>query len=86
VEWVPEAYYVDNANTQKTRSYALLGLRAGYDFAFQGLNGSVFLDARNITDERYIASASVATVATPTTPLYEPGSGASAYAGLTLSW
>jgi len=86
VEWVPEAYYVDNANTQKTRSYALLGLRAGYGFAFQGLNGSVFLDARNITDERYIASASVSTVATPTSAVYEPGSGASAYAGLTLSW
>src|SRR5690606_19996133 len=86
VEWVPQAYHVDNANTRKTKAYALLGLRAGYDFALAGLSGSVLLVARNVTDERYIASAAVAAVAAADSALYEPGSGASAYAGLSLDW
>ena len=83
VEWVPEAYYVDNANTQKTEDYALLGFRAGYDITE---NFSFFVDARNLTDEKYIASASVAAVATSSSALYEPGIGRSVYAGLRFRW
>jgi iron complex outermembrane receptor protein len=83
VEWVPEAYYVDNANSVKTKPYALLGFRAGYDVDD---HVSVFLDARNLLDTRYIASTSVAAVATPQSPLFEPGSGLAAYAGLRLRW
>lgn len=79
LEWVPEAYYVDNANTRKTKAYALLGLRAGYD---NGQRWSVYVDARNLTDERYIASASVAAVATPASLLYEPGDGFAVFAGV----
>lgn len=79
LEWVPEAYSVDNANTQKTKAYALLGLRAGYD---GGRQWSVYVDARNLTDERYIASASVAAIATPASLLYEPGDGLAVFAGV----
>lgn len=78
-DWVPQAYYVDNANTQKTDSYVLFGLRGGWDFD-NGL--SAFLEARNLADTRYIASASVAAVANANSALYEPGTGRSVFAGL----
>ncbi len=79
VDWVPQAFYVDNANTLKTDAYALAGLRAGWDFA----NGiSAFVDARNLADTRYIGSASVAPRATPTSALFEPGFGRSIYGGI----
>ena len=31
IEWVPEAYYVDNANTFKSAGYAIWGAKAGFD-------------------------------------------------------
>jgi len=79
VEWVPQGLFADNANTQRTSAYALLGLRAGWDFA-NGL--SVFAEGRNLTDKRYVSSASVAPVATPASALFEPGFGRSVYGGL----
>lgn len=80
VEWVPEGFFVDNANTARTNSYALLGLRAGAEF-LDGRLGA-FLEARNLLDRRYISSASVTTAATGNPALYEPGIGRAAYAGL----
>jgi iron complex outermembrane receptor protein len=81
LEWVPQAFYVDNANTLKTNSYAIFGLRTGWDFA-GGL--SVFLEARNLGNRRYIASASVVPQAVPNQALFEPGFGRSVFAGLQL--
>lgn len=87
VEWVPQGYHVDNANSEaaKTESYALLGFNAGWD-ATRGLN--LFLEGRNLLDEHYIASASTAiTVAPGATPsLYEPGSGRSLFLGANLAF
>ncbi len=83
VEWVPEAYHVDNANSLKTESYALLGFRAGYEF---DEHVSMFVDARNLLDTRYIASTSVAAVAAPNAALFEPGNGLAVYGGLRLRW
>lgn len=84
VEWVPQAYYVDNANRLDTKAYALLGLRAGHDF---NEHISVYLDARNLTNRKYIASASITNdTATDATNLFEPGSGRALYAGLQLYW
>ncbi|TPG58093.1 TonB-dependent receptor [Roseomonas nepalensis] len=79
VEWVPVGFFADNANTQRTGGYALLGLRAAWDFE-NGL--SVFAEGRNLTDRRYIASASVAPAATAASALYEPGFGRSVYGGV----
>lgn len=83
VEWVPEAYYVDNANTTRTASYALLGLKAGYN---DPAGWSLFIDGRNLTDERYIASASVSASATPASAVFEPGFGRAVYAGVQVRW
>jgi iron complex outermembrane receptor protein len=84
VEWVPSAYFVDNANTLKTDPYALLGFRAGYTVA-KGL--TVFFDGRNLTDERYISTVSVVPVATATNSnLFFPGDGRALFAGVEYRW
>ncbi|GLK57312.1 iron complex outermembrane receptor protein [Methylopila capsulata] len=83
VEWVPQAYYVDSANTTKTQAYALLGLKAGYD---AGGALSAYVEARNVLDKKYIASVSVTDRAAPTSALYEPGTGRAIYAGVKYRW
>lgn len=83
VEWVPEGYDVDNANTVQTRDYALLGLRAGYE---PGARWSIYVDARNLADTKYIASSSVAAQANAASTLFEPGDGFALVAGLNLRW
>lgn len=83
VEWVPEAFFADNANRMKTSSYALLGFKAGYEHA-SGV--SFFLDGRNLTDRKYIASTSVTAIATINSALFEPGTGRAVYGGLRYKW
>ncbi|MGE0151324.1 MAG: TonB-dependent receptor family protein [Reyranellaceae bacterium] len=84
LEWVPQAYWIDNANTVKTKPYALLGARAGYDFG-NGLR--LFADARNLTDEKYIGSVGVVPVATAANAnVFNPGDGRAVYAGLEFRW
>ena len=79
LDWVPQAFYADNANTLKTSAYALIGLRGGWEFG-NGL--SAFLEARNLADRRYIASTSVTPRAVPGAALFEPGFGRAVFAGL----
>ena len=82
VEWVPQAYYVDSANTLSTEAYAIYGLKAGYD------NGrySAYIEARNLANKAYIASASIIDRATAASPLFEPGTGRAVYAGFKMRW
>lgn len=83
VEWVPQGYYVDNANTLKTEAYALLGAKAGYDF---GGGLKVFIDGRNLLDKAYISNTSVAATATAASALFNPGDGRAVYAGVEYRW
>jgi iron complex outermembrane receptor protein len=83
IEWVPEAYYVDSANTTKTSPYAIWGLKLGFD---DGGPMSVYLEARNLADEAYIASVSIIDKASPTSSLYEPGTGRAVFAGIRYKW
>jgi iron complex outermembrane receptor protein len=83
VEWVPQAYFVDSANTLKTEPYALLGLKAGFD---NGGPVSAYIEGRNLLNKVYIASASIINVATPTSPLFEPGNGRAIFAGMKYRW
>jgi iron complex outermembrane receptor protein len=83
VEWVPEAYFVDSANTLMTERYAIWGVKAGFD---NGKNFSFYVDARNLSNKAYIASASVIDVATPSLALFEPGTGRAVYAGAKFRW
>ncbi len=78
LEWVPEAYYVDSANTLQTEPYALLGLKASYD------NGRIsgYIEGRNLLDKHYISSTSIIDRATPASTLFNPGDGRAVFAGL----
>ncbi len=82
VEWVPQAYYVDNANSVETASYALLGLRAGWKKGPY----SIFIEARNLADKRYIGSASITDRANAGSKLFEPGNGRAVYAGIQVRY
>lgn len=82
VEWVPQAYFVDSANTLSTEAYALLGAKAGVDDG----KIAVYLEARNILNKAYIASASIIDRANAASPLFEPGTGRAVYAGMRMKW
>lgn len=83
LEWVPQAYYVDSANTLMTSAYAIWGLKAGFD---NGGPVTGYIEARNIANKAYIASASIIDRATSTSPLFEPGTGRAIYAGVRYRW
>ena len=78
VEWVPTAYFVDDANTLNTSPYALLNFRMGYD---PGSRFSVYMDARNLLNVNYIASVNVTARASQNQALFEPGNGRAIYVG-----
>jgi len=82
VEWVPQAYYVDSANTLTTQAYAIWGLKAGVDDG----KYSMYVEARNIANTAYIASASIINQANASLPLFEPGTGRAIYAGMKMRW
>ncbi|MNE12473.1 Vitamin B12 transporter BtuB [compost metagenome] len=84
VEWRISQPYVDYANTMKAPDYALMGLTAGFDVR-DGL--SVYVDARNLTNERYVGEFSAVTDArTVSTAVFFPGEGRSVFAGLRLAY
>jgi len=80
VDWVPEGAYADQANTLKAPGYVLLGLKTGVQLD----NGILFyIDARNLTDERYVSDISTITDArTASTAIFYPGEGRSVFAGV----
>ncbi|MDR5762067.1 TonB-dependent receptor [Caballeronia sp. LZ035] len=80
VDWVPAGAWADDANTLRVPGYTLLGLQAGMDFK-NGL--SIFLDARNLTNKRYVSDIStVADARTASTAIFYPGEGRSVFAGV----
>src|SRR3546814_5090035 len=58
VEWVPQGYYVDHANSFKAPGYATLGLKLGGD---AGAGWQWFADLRNLADRTWIPSSNVRT-------------------------
>jgi iron complex outermembrane recepter protein len=82
-EWVPQAYFVDSANTLKTEAYAIWGLKLGFD---NGGPWSAYVEGRNLSNAAYIASASIIDKADPSMPLFEPGTGRAVYAGAKYRW
>src|SRR6476659_4233250 len=78
-------YPVDEANTLFADSYVLLGFRAG----FRRNNGfSVFIDCRNLTNQRYASSIDVIADARtePNPEIFHPGDGRSIYGGVSWTW
>ena len=83
VEWVPEAYYVDSANTVETEAYAIWGAKLGFD---NGGPITAYIEGRNLADEAYIASASIIDRADANSTLFEPGTGRAVYGGVQVKW
>lgn len=81
VEFSPQRYAVDFAETLYADSYTLFGFKAGQQV---NQHFSWFLDARNLTDKKYVASTSVildATRSGTNQSLFLPGDGRSVYVG-----
>lgn len=74
--------YVDFANTYTVGSYALLGLRAGFD----AKRFEVFAELRNLLDEDYVATVNVLNVAAPDSRVLYPGAPFSAFVGARFSF
>jgi iron complex outermembrane receptor protein len=79
VEWMPKAFFADNANSLTVDPFALLNVRAGYE---RGTSWSAYLEGRNLLDTRYISTTITAGTATPGAALFNPGAGRAIYAGL----
>jgi iron complex outermembrane receptor protein len=78
-------YPVDEANSLFADTYLLLGFRAGY----RRTNGfSVFIDCRNLSNQRYAASIDVIADARagPDPEIFHPGDGRSIYGGVSWTW
>ncbi len=80
LEWVPQSYFVNSANTDRNAAWATLGLRAEWTLPRAGL--TVFAEGRNLTDTRYAASVQVDNAARQ---YLESADGRAVYAGLRLS-
>jgi iron complex outermembrane receptor protein len=79
VEWMPQAFFADNANTLTVDPYALLNFRIGHD----GETGwSGYLEGRNLLDTRYISTTITAGTATADAALFNPGTGRAVYGGV----
>lgn len=79
VEWVPQAYFGDNANSVTADPYALLNFRVGYD---RGAGWSGYVEGRNLFDTRYISSVAIAGTANAASEIFNPGTGRAVFGGL----
>lgn len=69
IEWVPDGAWADYNNTLKTGGYALVGLTVGATVA-DGID--LFLDARNLLQEKAVGDISAVITATPASVIYYP--------------
>lgn len=79
LDWVPRGAWMDYGNTQKVPDYALLGFEAGVP-----LTDGVLLavDARNLTDKRYVSDFGPVLTYAPATATFYPGDGRSVFASI----
>jgi iron complex outermembrane receptor protein len=84
VEWSIKDTYVDYMNTLKAPSYGVFNLGLGQEFK-GGV--SLFVDIRNLTDERYVSNFTAVTNAqTASTAVFFPGDARSVYGGVALTF
>ena len=86
LEWSIADTYVDYANTLKAPGYAIWSLNAGW----RAPNGvSLFVEARNLADKRYVSNFSAVTDASApgvSTAVFYPGEGRSVFGGVTWAF
>lgn len=79
VEWTPQPFYADNANTLTANPYALLNVRAGVDLV---RGWSIWAESRNLTDKAYISTAAIVDKGDPAGAIFNPGYGRAIYTGV----
>ena len=80
LEWTPSESWVDYQNTLKAPGYTVANLGAGWTLP-SGV--ALFVDARNLFDERYVSNFSAVTDArTASTAVFWPGEGRSVFVGV----
>ena len=77
VEFVPQGYFVNRENRNRTSPYELVGVRMGYDV--KAWNLSVFFEGRNLADVTYASSVQVDNAVGR---FFEPGDGRAFYGGV----
>ncbi|GGZ24802.1 TonB-dependent receptor family protein [Asticcacaulis endophyticus] len=81
VEWPPQGYPVDMANSLKTEGYTVWGLRANWKPV--NADWSVYADLRNLTDETYVTTTNVIANAFGNDGRhFYPGEGRALYVGI----
>jgi iron complex outermembrane receptor protein len=83
LEWLPKAFFSDNANSLTVDPFELLSMKVGYN---RGAGWSGYLEGRNLLDTRYISTTIIAGSATPASALFNPGYGRSVSAGILFKW
>ena len=83
VEWSASDIWVDYANTTKAPSYAILNFNAGWTVNDKV---SLFVDARNLTDEAYVSNVQAFVKASAASAAFWPGDGRSVYGGVTVAF
>ena len=86
LDWVPRGAWADYANTLRANQYVKLGLEAGLRV---GPGVSLFLDARNLTNKRYVTDlGTIQNARAPgaNTAVFYPGEGRSVFVGARLSF
>ncbi len=88
VDWIPVKAPVDHANTLFNEAYFLTGARAGYK-SKKGF--SVYLEAKNLFDEKYSSTTGVIADARPgsvgsNSAVFNPGDGRAFYAGVEFKY
>ena len=80
VEWSPQKYYVDHANTVYADPYATVGVKLG----FRNKQGwAWFIEGRNLSDRKYASTTGiVANAAGVDQAQYLPGDGRALFAGI----
>ena len=81
VEWVPQGAWADYRNTTRNAGYTLWGVSAGARIK-QGVD--IFVDARNLTNEKAIGDVSAAILATPASAMYYPVERRAIYGGVRM--
>jgi iron complex outermembrane receptor protein len=80
IDWVPKGAYADFANTLQVPGYLLVSLQAGIQLPY---NVSLYVDARNLTNQHYVSDISTITNANlVSTAIFYPGVGRSVFGGL----
>ncbi len=78
-----DAYFVDDANTEKNDSYIVVNLRAGWNGELGGLRWKPFIGIGNVCDDEYNGSVVVNAFGGR---FYEPSPGRNVYAGLGVEY